>query len=272
MANLPFRALVSDMDGTLLNGNHVIGDFTKDTLEKLAQKGVDIVLATGRGYVDVVAQLNNMNIENAAMVTSNGAEVHDLKGNLIYSNYLPEDIAFEIMQEPFDTKNICLNSYQRDDWFINIEVPSLAKYHKESGFSYQVVDFAKHHGRNTQKVFFIGRTLEDLLPLEKRLKEKYGTHTNVIYSTPQCLEVMNKNVSKATALTQLVAHRNYELNDCIAFGDGLNDVEMLSEVGKGLVMENADPRLIKLVPQLERIGHHQHEAVASYVRAIFGIY
>ncbi|PVX39227.1 hypothetical protein C8D76_10649 [Pasteurella langaaensis DSM 22999] len=272
MANLPFSAFVSDMDGTLLNGNHIIGDFTRDTLEKLARKGVDIILATGRGYVDVAAQLNNMDIENAAMVTSNGAEVHDLKGNLIYSNYLPEDVAFEIMQEPFDRQNICLNSYQGNDWFINIDVPSLAKYHKESGFSYQVVDFAQHHGGNTQKIFFIGRSLNDLLPLEKRLKEKYGAHINVIYSTPQCLEVMNKNVSKATALAQLVAHKNYELTDCIAFGDGLNDVEMLAEVGKGLVMGNADPRLLKLMPQLERIGNHQHEAVASYVRAVFGIY
>ena len=108
MANLPFRAFVSDMDGTLLNGNHVVGDFTRNTLEKVASKGVDIILATGRGYLDVAAQLNNMDIENAAMVTSNGAEVHDLKGNLIYSNYIPETLAFEIMQEEFDAKRSCL--------------------------------------------------------------------------------------------------------------------------------------------------------------------
>ena len=272
MTTLPFRALVSDMDGTLLNGNHVVGEFTRETLEKLARKGVDIVLATGRGYVDVAAQLNNMDIENAAMVTSNGAEVHDLKGNLIYSNYLPEDLAFAVMQESFDDKNICLNSYQGDDWFINTEVPSLAKYHKDSGFSYQVVDFAQHHGRNTQKVFFIGRSLEHLMPLEQRLQAKFGDRATIIYSTPTCLEVMNKNVSKATALAELVAHKDYELRDCIAFGDGLNDVEMLSEVGKGLVMGNADPRLKAILPNAEQIGLNTHEAVASYARAIFGIY
>lgn len=272
MANLPFRAFVSDMDGTLLNGNHVVGDFTRNTLEKVARQGVDIILATGRGYLDVAAQLNNMDIENAAMVTSNGAEVHDLKGNLIYSNYLPETLAFEIMQEEFDAKRICLNTYQADDWFINTEVPSLNKYHKDSGFSYQVVDFSQHHGRNTQKVFFIGKTLEDLLPLEQRLKKKFGDRTTIIYSTPQCLEVMNKNVSKATALAELVAHKNYELSECIAFGDGLNDVEMLREVGKGLVMGNADPRLKTLLPDFEQIGLNTHEAVASYARAVFGVY
>ena len=103
MQTLPFRAVVSDMDGTLLNANHVVGDFTISTLEKLAQRGIDIVLATGRGYTDVSSILNKMQIEKAAMITSNGAQIHDLQGNLLYSNYLPEDIAFEIMNIEFST-------------------------------------------------------------------------------------------------------------------------------------------------------------------------
>lgn len=268
----PFRAVVSDMDGTLLNAHHQVGEFTKETLRKLAEKHVDIVLATGRTYVDVSSILRVLQLDNVAMVTSNGAEVHNGKGELIYSNYLPEALAFEIMQEPFDTGRICMNSYQDEEWFINTDVPSLMKYHKDSGFTYQVVDFTKHHATNTQKVFFIGRTLQDLLPLEARLKEKFGDRTTIIYSTPQCLEVMNKNVSKATALSALIAQRNYGLQDCIAFGDGLNDVEMLAGVGKGCTMGNADIRLIEQLPDLENIGHHKNESVASYLRAIFGIY
>lgn len=272
MRAVPFKAIVSDMDGTLLNANHVIGDFTISTLEKLAKKNVDIIMATGRGYADVASILSKLDIENAAMVTSNGSEVHDLQGNLIYSNYLPEDLAFAIMQEPFDPKNICLNTYQGDEWFINIDVPSLKKYHQDSGFMYQVVDFAKHHGRDTQKVFYIGRSLQDLLPLEQHLREKYGEQISLVYSTPQCLEVMNKNVSKATALAALVAQHGYQLSDCIAFGDGMNDQEMLNLVGKGCIMGNADPRLVAALPHLEQIGLNKDEAVASYIRATFGIY
>ncbi|WP_439294747.1 Cof-type HAD-IIB family hydrolase [Lonepinella sp. BR2882] len=272
MQNLPFRAVVSDMDGTLLNAHHVVGEFSTATLEKVADKNVDIILATGRGYPDVAFILNEMQIENAAMITSNGAEVHNLQGDLIYSNYLPEQLAFEIMQEPFDPKNICLNSYQGTEWFINIDVPELNKYHKQSGFTYQVVDFAQHHARNTQKIFFIGRTLQDLLPLEQHLKEKYGDQTTIIYSTPQCLEVMNKNVSKATALAELLKQRDYELSQCIAFGDGMNDLDMLTEVGKGCIMANADPRLLTALPDLERIGLNKDESVASYLRAVFGVF
>lgn len=272
MKYLPFRAVVSDMDGTLLNSHHTIGEFTYNTLEKLSERQVDIVLATGRPYADVSTILKRLNINNITMITSNGAEVHNAGGELLYSNYLPEDIAWQIMQESFDQQNICLNTYQDEEWFINVDVPSLAKYHQDSGFSYKVVDFSKHHARNTQKVFFIGRSLEHLLPLEKQLKDKYGELVSIIYSTPQCLEVMNKNVSKATALSDLIDNRDYELEDCIAFGDGLNDLEMLEVVGKGCTMGNSDIRLIEQLPELENIGFNSNESVASYLRAIFGLY
>lgn len=272
MQQLPFRAVVSDMDGTLLNGHHVIGDFTVSTLEKLAQKGVDIIMATGRNYTDVSSILGKIKVEKAVMITSNGAQVHDLQGNLLYSNYLTEDIAFELMNMPFDNKRVCLNSYQDEGWFINIDVPQLRKYHQDSGFMYEIVDFQQHHGRGTEKVFFIGREAADLVPLEQQLRERFGNFVSITYSTPQCLEVMNKNVSKATALAEVVKERDYDLNDCIAFGDGMNDVEMLNEVGKGCIMGNADPRLIQACPQLEKIGLNKDEAVASYIRATFGLY
>lgn len=52
--NLPFRAMVSDLDGTLLTPEHLVGDLTIDTLRALEQKkGVDIILATGRNHTDV---------------------------------------------------------------------------------------------------------------------------------------------------------------------------------------------------------------------------
>ena len=79
MQQLPFKAVVSDLDGTLLNANHVIGDFTIEILNKLEQKGVDIILATGRNHTDVSSILGKIGAEHAVMITSNGARVRDLK-------------------------------------------------------------------------------------------------------------------------------------------------------------------------------------------------
>lgn len=267
----PFRAIISDLDGTLLNRDHKIGHFTIETLSKLANLGIDIYFATGRNLPDVKHIINKVNVSEAMLVTSNGARANFLTGEQVLNHHIPESLAFELMQIPFDNTRICLNSYQGDEWFINREIEQLKKYHRDSGFSYQVVDFTKHHGKQTEKIFFIGKTLEDVQSIENHIRQKFGEQVYIAYSAPQCLEIMNKGVSKANALTELTQLRGYTLSDCIAFGDGLNDLEMLSQAGKGCVMGNADSRLKAALPQNEQIGIHEHEAVASYIRATFGI-
>lgn len=82
---------------------------------------------------------------------------------------------------------------------------------------------------------------------------------------------MNKGVSKANALEELVERRGYALKDCLVFGDGMNDFEMLKQAGKGCVMGNADPRLKEALPNNEVIGFNKDEAVARYIRQVFGL-
>lgn len=268
----PFRAVISDLDGTLLNGDHKLAPFTIETLEKLAQQGVDIFFATGRCLPDVKRIIRNVNIDRATLVTSNGARANNLTGEPLVSHYLPEEIAQDLLRNvPFDTFNVCLNSYQNEEWFINVDVEQLRAFHQESGFMYQVVDFKTHNPAQTEKIFFIGQKLEHLKPVEQFIRNKYQDRIQLTYSTPQCLEIMAKGVCKATTLSQLVEQRGYSLSECIAFGDGMNDLEMLSQVGKGCVMGNADSRLKQALPTNEIIGENKHQAVASYLRAIFGI-
>ena len=269
--NLPFRAMVSDLDGTLLTPEHLVGDLTIDTLKALEQNGVDIILATGRNHTDVSFILGKIGAERAVMITSNGARVRDLQGNLLYSNSLPEELVLELYKTPFDISKVCMNSYQDEGWFTNKDIPAMRQFHKESGFDYNVVDFSKHHGRGTEKVFFIGKSPEDLVEVETYLRDKFGNVTTIVYSALACLEVMNKNVSKGDALKHLLESREYELKDCIAFGDGMNDVEMLSWSGKGCIMQDADIRLKKACPELEVIGSNKEESVARYLRTQFGL-
>lgn len=81
-------------------------------------------------------------------------QAQDLQGNLLVRNYIPETIAFEIMNLPFDRTHICVNSYQGMIGLL-IQVPQLRKFHQDSGFMYSS-EFAQHHGKTTEKVFFLG--------------------------------------------------------------------------------------------------------------------
>lgn len=269
---LPFRAIISDLDGTLLNGDHRLGQFTIDTLEQLARLGVDIFLATGRSFADVKHIIAKVDVNAATLVTSNGARANTLAGTLLVQHHIPEALALEIMQNtPFDPSCVCLNTYQGERWFLNKDIPQFKQYHQESGFMYEVVDFREHHGREAEKIFYIGKTPDDLLPIEQFIRTHYGEQLQVTYSTPQCFEMMLKGVCKANTLAEIAQQRGYTLADCIAFGDGMNDVEMLAQAGRGCLMGNADPRLKAALPNNPIIGENKDEAVAYYLRELFSL-
>lgn len=124
--NLPFRAIISDLDGTLLNTDHRLSQLTIKTLEQLNQLGVEIFLATGRNYPDVKHIVAHLKLNDATLITSNGARSNNLAGNLFSQHYIPEILVTDIFRSiSFDPSKVCLNSYQGDNWFINKDIPEL---------------------------------------------------------------------------------------------------------------------------------------------------
>lgn len=117
---------------------------------------------------------------------------------------------------------------------------------------------------------FVNRyTHEKLLPLEQAINARWGDRVNVSFSTLTCLEVMAGGVSKGHALEAVAQAMGYSLKECIAFGDGMNDAEMLTMAGKGCIMGNAHQRLKDLYPELEVIGINADNAVPHYLRDLF---
>lgn len=100
---------------------------------------------------------------------------------------------------------------------------------------------------------------------------RWGDRVNVSFSLPTCLEVMAGGVSKGHALDAVSKSLGASLKECIAFGDGMNDKEMLSMVGKGCIMKNADQRLKNLLPDLEVIGSNADQAVPKTLRKLYGV-
>jgi hydroxymethylpyrimidine pyrophosphatase-like HAD family hydrolase len=65
---------------------------------------------------------------------------------------------------------------------------------------------------------------------------------------------------------------NISLEDVVAFGDGLNDIEMLDIVGEGFIMENGSETLKKKLPHLEVVGKNSEDGVAKKLAEIFNIH
>ncbi|QOI10888.1 sugar/pyridoxal phosphate phosphatase YigL [Blochmannia endosymbiont of Colobopsis nipponica] len=264
-----FHIVASDLDGTLLSSDHKVGCFTKQILQSLITQGIHFVFATGRHHVNVIKIRDYLNI-SAYMITSNGARVYDNSNELIFSHNLNENIALELFDLVYNDPKIVTNIFRNDEWYINRNV-HLDKENYLSGFSFH----AKLYQQNMLpadgicKVYFTSDDYQHLLNLERFLNVRWGDCINVSFSLPMCLEVMPGGVSKGYALHEVANLLGYDLQDCISFGDGMNDQEMLSMVGKGCIMRNAQQRLKDSLPWLEIIGSNEEEAVSHYLREMY---
>lgn len=265
-----YPIVASDMDGTLLNQEHTLSPYTRETLQRLTERGIHFIFATGRHFLDIAQIRESMGID-AFMITSNGARVHDAQDNLIYSQNLAPDIAQALYDLVFDDDDIQTHVYKDTQWYTNRVCPEeIAAFFQESKFDYQLFNKGELSPNEASKVFYISEH-DRLLALEKEINERFGDKVNASFSNTCCLEVMDGHVSKGQALKYVAQRLGYSLADCIAFGDGMNDEEMLTMAAKGCIMENAPLRLKKKLPMLEVIGNNQENAVAKYLRSHYAV-
>lgn len=263
-----YHVVASDLDGTLLSPDHTLTPYTKKTLTALTQQGIHFVFATGRHHIDVAQIRDNLGI-NAFMITSNGARVHNTDGELLFSHNLDEDIARDLYGMMHYNQDILTHVYRHDDWFMNRASPEQEAFFQESNFKYQLFEPCLLDSDGVCKVFFTCDDHDKLLPLEDAINARWGDRVNASFSFPSCLEVMAGGVSKGHALEAVAKIIGYSLKECIAFGDGMNDLEMLLMAGKGCIMHDAQQRLKDKLPELEVIGSNAHDAVPHYLHNMY---
>ncbi|MFM2593716.1 Cof-type HAD-IIB family hydrolase [Vibrio harveyi] len=259
------KIVASDLDGTLLAPNHQLSVYSKETLKALHEQGYTFVFATGRHHVDVASIRRTVGIP-AYMITSNGARVHDQNDQEMYSQNVPEDLVQPVIDTIKTDPEILIHMYQNDDWLLNKDDDELREFHEE--FTYKLYDQDNAPTDGIAKIFFThpAQDHEHLVTFETKLREQFGDRLNIAFSTPWCLEVMSAGVSKGDALKAVAESIGLTLENTIAFGDGMNDVEMLSMAGKGLVMGTSHEKVMKALPNNEVIGSNVDDAVAHYLQ------
>ena len=266
---MSYKLVVSDLDGTLLTTEHRVGDYTRRVLRRLGDRGVELAIASGRHFQDVHA-LAKLFGDAVCIISSNGAAVYSGKGEVMEMTAIESDCLNFLLFDPAFA-SVHTNVFCAHEWLVARAEPRLLVYHAESGFAYRVADFQgfDFDGEPVLKVFFYGEN-PALRALEDYIAERCGRRLTTTFSLPVTLEVMAGGVSKGAALGRLCARRNLDPSEVIAFGDGLNDLEMLRAAGSGMIMGNADSRL-KSVQSVYRVFcGNDDEAVARYLESIFG--
>ena len=91
-----YNLVVTDLDGTLLNTNHRVDDYTKKVLRDLYTAKVNIVIATGRSFVDAMRVKEQLELD-IPMITTNGASLYDVDNTELFRYILDEDVAKKIV-------------------------------------------------------------------------------------------------------------------------------------------------------------------------------
>jgi hydroxymethylpyrimidine pyrophosphatase-like HAD family hydrolase len=165
---------------------------------------------------------------------------------------------------------VIVNLFADDAWLIDRHAPELLVFHQDSGFKYEVMDLREHDGEGVAKVLYIGEP-KDLKETAANLEREFGDALYVTYSLPDCLEVMTADVSKGRALRFVLDKLDLDPANCVAFGDNMNDIDLLETAGHPFMMNNANPDLIKRLPNVQRIGNNFEAGVAHHLRKLFGI-
>ena len=79
--------------------------------------------------------------------------------------------------------------------------------------------------------------------LEKELQQKYGSVASIYRSEPFFIEIMPKNVDKASSLDKMLETIGMTRENAICCGDGFNDLPMIEYAGLGVAMGNAPEQL-----------------------------
>ncbi|MGY5451049.1 Cof-type HAD-IIB family hydrolase [Agarivorans sp. MS3-6] len=261
-----YQLIATDLDGTLLNAEHQISEHTLQTITYLYQQNVKFLIATGRHYIDVRPIADQFDFP-MYLITSNGARVHNKQGEVLFRADLNSQQINKILAISANYP-LHRNIYHEDNWYVEEENEYVRSFNQHSGFNYQVINFDELEHQHICKLFFVAEH-DILLKLESDLNKEFGDNLNITFSLPDCLEVMAQKANKGEALNAVLKQKNIAAEDCIAFGDGLNDKEMLAIAGKGVIMANAHDRLKLTLPHLEQTLSNKENGVAEYLIGTF---
>jgi Cof subfamily protein (haloacid dehalogenase superfamily) len=263
MTKEKIKVVISDLDGTLLNSNHKISQYTKTVFQELHNQNYLIIVATGRHHLDAMPIVEELECP-VYLVTSNGARIHSPQKELLFSFDIKSDAIKSVLALEINPE-ITTVLFKENVWQTNKINEKLNSFQTELNYLPEIVDFNTLEDLSGIKLFFTHDNHSILAELRDKILENHSDVFSHAFSLPICLEFMDKSVDKSVAIAKILEKENFVFQEAISFGDGFNDENMLKLTGKGLIMGNAPESLKDRLSHLEVILTNDNEGVAAYI-------
>ena len=222
------KMIVTDLDGTLLRSDKTISEKTRSILRRCREAGLKVVYATGRGGS---AERVTSGVVFDAGITMNGA-VAKISGRVIYNRLIPYRIARPILTACHN-RGMNMTSEISGMHYSNFVVSDIWPRIT----NYEIIDFSQHKA-DAEKIYTPNPAPEDISFIVQQLPaELYFVVT--ADAAGFLGQIMHRDATKAKAVAAAGRCWGILPQEIVAFGDDLNDIDMLSYAGTGVAMENA---------------------------------
>jgi len=235
------RLVATDLDGTLLRSDGTISARTLRALAAVRARGIPIVIVTARPPRTVHTLTRQL--ADGLAICGNGAIIYDLaQAAIVAQTTLAAAVTHTLIEE------------------LRAVIPGVAfaieaglRYGEEPGYAPTERDPTDGELRIADALALSVAGVTKLIvrhpawaldALFERVAALVGTRAAVTHSGAPFVEVAAPGVTKAAALAALCAQRGIAQRAVLAFGDGLNDLPLLTWAGQGIAVANAHPTVL----------------------------
>ena len=256
------KCIALDMDRTALRSDGKLSENTTAAIQSLIQKGIHVVIASGRSYYSLPADIMAIpGIEYA--ITGNGAAVYRMTDPDNTVKYRRGNCIKRFLLEPGAVRHILDIVAQEPDLTFEAFVDGHAYADREYienpvkfGASPQAVEYVKRTRQHIDGIkSFIMDHIHELDSIDiivrdefhkKKLHEMITAEEKRVYvtsSVKQLLEISDCHAGKHSGLSYVLDCLGLQPEQSAAFGDADNDIDMIRFAGAGIAMENASESL-----------------------------
>lgn len=264
------KLIAFDIDGTLITDDLKVLDQTKNIIKKIKEKGIQIVLCTGRsfnGFYWIREELGLVNFDDYS-ITCTGAFVRqNATGKALIKKVLNKNQAEEILEKLDDdridatihTRDILYNKVQNPNkHFINDQQKMRMPWLRYESLEDIDLDLARVCFEADTKV---------LDEFEKRHKTDFEKSFRYMRNDINIIEILNKYAGKSAALKALAKMLDLEMENVMYFGDGANDVKSIKAAGVGVAMANGRSAAKEAADFV--IGDNNEPSIANFLKEYF---
>lgn len=254
------RLIAADMDGTLLNSQKELSPELYPLIEELHEKGIKFAVASGRQYYNLVKNFESVK-DKVTFICDNGSIVFD-QGKNIISDEIPYEEIVNLVDEIHLIPNVYIVLCGVESAYIEDREPEFMRnadmYYERCTRVSDLLEAAKKDKICKIAIFDTADAEVNSYAKLQHLTKSY----KLTLSGHEWVDIMNLTTNKGEGLRLIQKTYQISYEETMAFGDYLNDYELMQECYYSYAMANAHP-LLKEISRFEAPSNDEDGVVRT---------